>query len=452
MFCFSLKILVNILALVSGIASSWPSPVLAKLKDEAHLDENPFGELISSEAESWIGSLMSLGAVLGPIPFALLSDKIGRKPTLLILAVPLFGSFVLLAFSKVIILYYVARFLTGIAVGGSFTILPMYTAEIAEVSNRGILTSFFNGSLVLGMLVAYAVGPYLHLTLFNLFCACFTIAFFALFLIFCPESPTYLIAINKPEEAKQALERIRLKGSVKEIENELKEIQMEAERNAQGSIKDFLNNRGLIKALLISMMLVAFQPGSGCDVVQFYTQSIFEETGSDIPSDIASIVIGVVQFASALIAPIFVDRIGRKPILLLSSFIMVVGEIVLGVYFYLNSETDVDTSAIQWLPIVSLIVYVIGFNYGFAPLPWTIMGEIFPSHVKTIACGITASFVWIISFATTRSFLGISEAITIGGTFWMFAGISCLAGVFVMFAVPETKGKTFSEIQEIFKM
>lgn len=446
------KISANILALICGIASTWSSPVLTKLKDENNLDENPFGEVISTEAESWIGSLLSLGAVLGPIPFGLLSDKIGRKLTLLILATPLLVSFILLAFSKLIILYYISRFMAGVAVGGSFTILPMYTAEIAEVFNRGILTSFFNGSLVLGMLVAYVVGPYVHLKVFNLICACFVVAFIVLFIILCPESPTYLVAINKPEVARQALERIRIRDSAKEIENEMLEIKTEAENNAQGSLKDFFNNKGLIKALAIAMMLIFFQPGSGCDVVQFYTQPIFEETGSDIPSDIASIIIGIVQVLSALIAPFFVDCAGRKSLLILSALVMVLGEAPLGVFFYLNSETDTDTTSIQWLPVLCLILYVVGFNYGFGPLPWTIVGEIFPSHVKTMACGITTSFVFMVSFVTTKFFLTISEEISTGGAFWIFAGLSFLAGVCVMLFVPETKGKTFSQIQKEFKM
>lgn len=395
---------------------------------------------------------MSLGAVLGPIPFALLSDKIGRRPTILILALPLLVSYALLAFSKQMVLYYIARFLGGVGVGGCFSIMPMYTAEIAEISNRGILTSFFNGNLVLGMLIAYSVGPYVHLQVFNLICGGFVVAFVVLFFVFCPESPTYLIANNKSEAAKKALEKVRIKGTAKDIENELQEIKTEAENNAQGSIRDFFSNRGLLKALLIAMMLVFFQPGSGCDVVQFYTQPIFEETGSDIPSDISTIIVGAVQVISAIIAPFFVDCAGRKPLLLISSIVMTLGEAPLGVFFFLKNQTDVDVTSIQWLPIVCLILYVLGFNYGFAPLPWTIMGEIFPSHVKTLACGITASFTWVISFATTRFFLTLTEAIGIGPTFWLFAGSSFLAGVCVMLFVPETKGKTFSEIQKQFKM
>lgn len=437
--------------MVCGITSTWSSPVLVKLEDENYLNENPFGALLTSDEESWIGSLMSLGAMLGPIPWALISDKIGRKPTLLLLSIPLFVSFIVLAFAKVLLLYYIARFMAGLAMGGSFTVIPMYIAEIAEVSNRGVLTALFNGLLVLGMFVSYAVGPYVHLVTFNLICASSALVFFMLFLVFCPESPTYLVAANRPEEAKRALTRVRITGTVKEIESELQEIKREAENNAQGSIRDFWRNRGLLKTLLMVMVLVGFQPLSGCDVVQFYTQTIFEETGTDIPSDIAAIIVGAVQMVFGLVAPFFADHVGRKPMLLLSSLVMVLAEVPLGIYFYLN-HIGHDTTKIQWLPILCLILYVIAFNFGFGPLAWTVMGEVFPSHVKTVACGITASFVWLCSFTTTRFFFSIADGIGTGGAFWLFAAFSLLAGIFVLVVVPETKGKTFLEIQKKLKM
>lgn len=436
------------MSLICGISSGWPSPVLVKLTDENYLDENPFGELISSDAESWIGSLLSLGAVLGPIPFGLLSDKIGRKYTLLLLSIPMLICYIILAFSKVIVLYYIARFILGTATGGAFTVLPMYVAEISEVSNRGILTSLFNGMVTFGILFSYVVGSYVHLTVFNLICGSISVAFILLFLVFCPESPTYLVALNKTELAKAALQKIRLKGNLKEIEEELQEIEHESQNHAQQSFKDFFQNRGLMRTLLMSMTLIVFQPFSGCDCVLFYSQSIFEKANTGIPSHIASIIVGSVQFLSGQIALLFVDRSGRKPLLMLSSLFMVLSEVPLGVYFFLNAKTDVDVSSISWLPIVCLLVYSTAFSFGFGPVAWTVTSEVFPSHVRTLGCGITTTIVWTVSFATTSTFLRISEAISTGGTFWIFSGFAFLGGLFVYFVVPETKGKTFTEIQK----
>lgn len=436
--------------MASGIACTWSSPVLAILTDEDKLPDNPFGTVITSEQESWIGSLLALGAVLGPLPCGLLADKIGRKPTLLVLAAPILVSFTILAFAKTIPLYYIARFMVGFSVGGAYTVLPIFISEIAEVSNRGILSSTFNGVLTLGMLISYALGPYVSIVVFNVICAVFPAIYAVLLLIFVPESPVYLLKKNRQEDARVALKVLRAANSEKELMEELREMELEIENSAQGSVRDLFRNKGLVKALVISVSLAAFQPLSGIDVVQFYTQTIFEATGSSIPAEISSIIMGSVQFLAGFITPLFVERLGRKVLLLLSAIGMVISEIPLGVYFYLNTETDYDVEKIFWLPTVSLMVYIVAFNYGFGPLPWTVMGEVFPSSVKSVASGLTASICWTLSFIMTRFFLTISDAITIGVTFWLFASFCLLAGIFVVTVVPETKGKTFAEIQQQF--
>lgn len=436
--------------MVSGIACTWSSPVLAILTDEEKVSENPFGSVITSEEESWIGSLLALGAVLGPLPCGLLADRIGRKPTLLLLATPVLVSFIILAFAKTIPLYYIARFMVGFSVGGAYTVLPIFISEIAEVSNRGILSSTFNGVLTLGMLISYSLGPYVSIMVFNIICAIFPLIYVVLLFFFVPESPVYYMKKNRREDAQMALKTLRAANTEKELMEELREMELEIETSAEGSIKDLFRNKGLVKALIISVSLASFQPLSGIDVVQFYTQTIFEATGSSMPAEISSILMGSVQFLAGFITPLFVERLGRKVLLLASAIGMVISEVPLGIYFYLNTETDFDVEKIFWLPTVSLMVYIVAFNYGFGPLPWTVMGEVFPSSVKSIASGLTASICWTLSFIMTRFFLTISDAITIGVTFWLFASFCFIAGIFVITIVPETKGKTFAEIQKQF--
>lgn len=341
--------------------------------------------------------------------------------------------------------------MVGFSVGGAYTVLPIFISEIAEVSNRGILSSTFNGVLTLGMLISYALGPYVNIMTFNLICAIFPALYAILLFVFVPESPVYFMKNHRHAEAVVALKVLRATSGEKQLAEELHEMEQEIENSSKGSLKDLFTNRGLVKALIISVSLAAFQPLSGIDVVQFYTQTIFEATGSSIPAEISSIIMGSVQFLAGFITPLFVERLGRRVLLLLSAIGMVISEVPLGIYFYLNDQTDFDAEQIFWLPTVSLMVYIVAFNYGFGPLPWTVMGEVFPSNVKSVASGMTASICWTLSFIMTRFFLTISEAITIAATFWLFAGFCLLAGVFVVTIVPETKGKTFAEIQKLFK-
>lgn len=126
----------SLLTLTCGISLSWSSPIIVKLKDKNNTDDNPLGHIISDEEDSWIASLLSLGAVLGPFPAGYLTQNFGRKFALQAAAAAHFMCYVILAFSKTVTFYYIARFLGGVALGASFTIVPVFLAEIAEPKNR----------------------------------------------------------------------------------------------------------------------------------------------------------------------------------------------------------------------------------------------------------------------------------------------------------------------------
>lgn len=335
----------------------------------------------------------------------------------------------------------------GFALGGVFTVLPMYVGEVSEVHIRGILSSAFNCFLALGLLLSYIMGAYLNIMIFDIICAVVPAVFFCIFLIFIPESPAYLISKNKHELAHENLKMLRVESS-KEIENELEEMKKEVEKSREGHLKDLFTNRGLLKALTITVALVAFQQLSGINVVLFYANNIFEASGSDLPSEVSSIIIGAVQFASSFVTPLIVDRLGRRILLIFSAIGMFISETALGVYFYLNDETDTDVEAISWLPVVSLVLYIITYNCGFGPLPWTVMGEIFPSNVRSVASATTASICWLLGFILTRFFSQVSDEIGMAGSFWLFAGFCILAAVFVITYLPETKGKSLAQIHE----
>lgn len=376
-----------------------------------------------------------------------MADKLGRKLTLLILAAPFVVSFFMLAFAETIELFYASRFIAGAALGGVFTVIPMFIGEISEVSNRGMFLTSFTLFITAGILISYVIGPYMSITYFNIVCAVFPVVFIILFLLFVPESPFYLVAADKHEAAEQSLQKLRNKPK-KSLQDELEVIKDEITNSAKGSFTDLFRSRGLIKALVISLALVSFQQFSGINIVLFYAQSIFEATGSDIPAAVCSIIVGAVQFLASFVTPMVVESLGRKILLFASAVGMLISEVPLGVYFYLK-DNDNDVSAISWLPILSLIVYIITYSFGFGPLPWTVMGELFPSNVKSTASSLTASICWLLGFILTKFFTAVSEDITMAGSFWLFAGFCLLAGIFVFTFVPETKGKTFQEIQTI---
>ena len=184
------------------------------------------------------------------------------------------------------------------------------------------------------------------------------------------------------------------------------------------------------------------------DAVSLIVQLIcFQAAGSDINGNLCTIIVGIVNFASTFVATALIDRLGRKMLLYISSISMIVTLITLGGFFYAKNN-NVDMSNIGWLPLVSFVIYVIGFSLGFGPIPWLMMGEILPAKIRGSAASVATAFNWMCTFIVTKTFNDIIGLIGTGGTFWMF-GIVCVAGLgFVIFFVPETRGRSLEEIEK----
>lgn len=425
---------------------AWSSPMLERLESTG--DDNPLSAPISATAKSWIGSLLALGAAFGPFPFAFIQDKFGRKNALLIIAIPFIIAYLMSAFATHVAMFYVLRIVAGISVAGVFTVLPTYIAEVSDSAVRGMLGTSMNNFLCFGLVLSYCMGPYMPVMWYNIVAAIFPAAFFVLFFMFIPDSPYYLMGKDRGL-AESSLSFLRSKP-IADVQAELKEIEQSVEESKANTatFMDIFKSKGTTKALIISVLLCVFQQLSGINIVLFYAQNIFAASGTTLDSAIPPMIIGAVQFASSFVTPSLVERLGRKILLLGSAVGMVVSEVALGVYFYLKDD-EVDVDAISFLPVLTLVIYIISYNSGFGPLPWTVMAELFPSNVKSAAASFTVFCCWFVSFILTFFFDSVSEAIGMGGSFWIFSGCTVVAFVFTLVYVPETKGRSFQEIQQI---
>lgn len=432
---------VNLSSFASGVAIGWSSPAIVRLNGNIDPDNNPLPFKLGPEQESWIAGLFLLGAVVGPFIFGY------GKNALLICNIPVIIGFIMQAFANHVDYIYVARFLGGVGCGCIFTLAPMYMAEIAENTNRGALGCFMPIFTTAGVLFAYCVGPYLTIKWFSLVCSLPSVLFIILVFLYVPESPHYYVSKNLSIKAAQSLAKFRNQSLelVKEELEEIKQYVVESLAN-KGKCKDLFICEGLKKAFLINIMLTIIQQFSGISVLLSYMQSIFVATGSEIPSEISSIIIAAVLLLASALTPLVVDRLGRRPILLFSTLTTSISQGIIGLYFYLENN-KYDAAAISWLPLFSLIIYMLSFNLGIGPLPWVIMGEMFPPNLKSIAASIIVASNSFLAFFTAIIFPYFIIYCGMAVSFWIFS-ICCMAGcIFIHFFVLETKGKSLNEIQ-----
>lgn len=328
------------------------------------------------------------------------------------------------------------------------TVQTMYVGEISTDEFRGALGSLMQLFIVGGILFVYCVGPYVSYVALQYICMILPIMF-AVSFFFMPESPYFLVGKGRKHDAIKSLQFLRGRTS-DEVQDELSMIQssVEESQRSKGSFMDLFNNKGNFKALMICGGLISFQQLSGINVILFYSQKIFEKTGSSLEPAIATIMVGTVQVLASAVTPIVADRLGRRPILLVSAAGMAVCLGTMGIYFYMSHIESESLDAIAWLPVTSLIGFVIVYCIGFGPLPWAVLGEMFPSNIKPIASSVVASTCWVLGFLVTKFFSSVDEVIGSHWSFWSF-GIFCVIGfVFTFTMVMETKGMSLQKIQD----
>lgn len=428
-------------ALSAGTAFGWSSPAEIPM-----LEHQSAGFPIDDEQWSWVGSLLTLGAALICAVIGLIINAFGRKRSMLVMVVPFLAGWALVIWASSIEMLLVGRFLLGMSGGAYFVMAPMYIGEIAQKEIRGALGTYFQLMVTMGILLVYALGYGLSVFVFSLICAAIPIVFAAIF-VFMPETPLFLVSKNQTEDAVKSLQRLR--GADYDYSEELTELQDDEERRRMehSSVWQALKRPATIRAITISFGLMFFLQLSGINIVIFYTSSIFKAANTGIDSELATILVGVMQVLATFVASMVVDRVGRRVLLLISISVMAVCKLILGVYFLLKDQDEKSVASIGFLPVLALCLYIIVFSLGFGPIPWLMVGELFAPDMKGVAGSAAGSFSWLFAFAVTKSFASVQSAIGAGPTFFMLAGFSTVGTVFVWFIVPETKGKTLAEIQ-----
>ncbi|XP_059617699.1 uncharacterized protein LOC132262445 [Phlebotomus argentipes] len=441
----------NIAAIAFGTVVGWVSPVIpVLLTPDSSLPSGP----ISDDQASWINSSTCLGGIIGNVIFGALVDRIGRKWSLFLLSLPLATSFLLILFAQDGNYLLASRIVGGIAGGGLFIALPIYINEISEDKVRGRLGAALIVLDNTGILVGYVIGSYMTISTFP-YVVLALVAIFATTFLFFPETPYYLLLKNRPAEAEKSLKFFRgVKDDAKsdtltsiqtEFEN-MKNLINSASKKDSVTIQDLIAPT-TIRAVLISLVLLLGTDFCGVFAIVTYTTSIFQEAGSDLSPNLSAIVVAAIQVVGSLISSWLVDRAGRRVLLIVSATGTALCHTALGAHLFLKAS-GVDMSAYGWLPLSALSGAVFICNIGINNLPFFIFAEFLPPKILGFLATAFLFISWTAAFLVILYYTYIVEAFGMYTCYWFFAGFCFFEALFVLFLVPETKGKSFEAIQE----
>lgn len=405
---------------------------------------------LSTSEESIATSSVLIGAILGAIVGGYSADRVGRKRSIIAgSALFILGTFIVLA-SPGLPVFVVGRILIGIAIGLASFIVPMYISELAPERIRGSLVSLNQLFVTLGILVSYGVDSLFSADgAWRLMFACGLIPGLVLLIgmLFMPFSPRWLILKHKTDKAIRVLQKVR---GTTDVQSEISEIQETTKTETKG-IAQFKSSY-LKYPLIVGVGLAIFQQITGVNTIIYYAPTIFQFAGlsSNTAAIAATTGVGAANLIVTAIALVLVDRVGRRPLLLVGIAGMTVSLVVLGAGFVFASSSS-GSAAVGTITAVSLIAYISFFAIGLGPVFWLLISEIFPLQARGTAMSIATVANWGANFLITLVFLGLVNVLGQSGTFWLFAAIGIVAFLFTLRLVPETKGLTLEQIEDHFK-
>ncbi|MBN1915182.1 MAG: sugar porter family MFS transporter [Parachlamydiales bacterium] len=395
--------------------------------------------------EELIVSILLVGALIGAVIGGTFADRLGRRKTLFITIVLFILGTLFIIMGDSLFPFLLGRFVIGLAVGIVSLTVPLYISEMSPSESRGALVSMNQLAIVMGVLLAYNINYlFSSITEWRWMFGFGLIPIFAMLvgLCFIPETPSWLAAHGKNSLAQAILRKIHRNQQKEEsVIEPKKESPQEIVRWSH------LLEKNIRPALVVGVMLSAFQQLTGINTVFYYAPKIFQNVGFASASSaiFATLGIGLINAIMTLVALWLLDIVGRRFLLLLGMSGMVVSLGFLGSVFFIH------TALVKTIAVVSIMMYVSFFAISIGPIAWLIMAEIYPMGVRGRAMGIASFSNWTCNFLISITFLTLVDLIGSSGTFWLYAFIGILAIWFIWKKVPETKGKTLEEIQEFWK-
>lgn len=408
-----------------------------------------------------LSGAINIYSLVGALLAGWTSDRLGRRLTIVLtngfflvgpLIMTLAGGYTALM---------VGRFIAGIGVGYALVIAPVYAAEIAPASSRGLLSSlpeiFINTGVMLSYVSNFAFSALpAHLAWRLMFAAgVVPTVFLAAGVLTMPESPRWLAMKGRLDEAKAVLDRTS--DTLAEAEQRLLEIEevVDAGSNSAGgggTWNEVATKAGVRRVLATVLALQFFQQASGIDSVVLYGPRVLAMAGVTSNTLLLglNVLFGVAKAGSILIAMALADRVGRRPLLLVSTGGMTASLLVLGSVFAAFAGAK-DDAAVAAVAVAAVVAFVCTFSVGFGPLAWVYSSEILPLRLRGQGAGLGTAMNRVMSGIVTMTFISLYGAITMAGAFYLYAAVAAASFVFIYTCLPETRGRNLEDMEQLFR-
>lgn len=439
--------LVTLVAAVGGFLFGYDTAVIngANQYLKAHF-------ALNAAQEGLAGASAILGCIPGAMLAGFLSDRFGRRKVLFLCAILYAVSGILSAVPRTFSEFLAARFISGLGIGASSMICPIYVAELAPASKRGRLGSLFQLGIVTGIFLTLFVNAWIQSRgdaawnaalgwRWMLGAEVLPAALLLGLLFLVPESPRWLVQAGRDADAQRILESVTTPEQAR--------VELSAVREAlgaeQGSFSELFHTR-FRKPLLIAAALMAFSQFSGINAIMYYSTKIFTTAGVGVENAFfSSVIIGFINLLFTFVAIAFVDKGGRRLLLLIGLAIQVAALGAVGLMFH---------AGVNGPPLLAgVLFFIAAFAMALGPIPWIFSSEIFPTRVRGRAMSVATFTIWTSCYVVAQTFPMLNDNPAIGPAkaFWVYAGFSLAGFLFVLACVPETKGRSLEEIERFWK-
>ncbi|KAJ7066987.1 general substrate transporter [Mycena amicta] len=453
-----------------------------------HSFESRMGDAVADPGKKgWLVAILELGAWLGVLLTGYFADKLSRKYTIVLAVVVFCVGVIAQTTAKGPSSIFGGRFVTGLGVGSLSMVVPLYNSEISPPEVRGSLVALQQLAITFGIMVSFWIDYGTNYIGGNgatqseaawripLALQIIPALILGVGILFMPFSPRWLVNQGRDDEARAVLSHARgLPEDSDLVQIEFLEIKAQYLFEKETSEKRFpqyqdgtfvadfklgffaywslLRERSLLYRVAIGTLTMFFQQWTGINAILYYAPSIFQQLGltGNTVSLLATGVVGIAMFLATIPAVIWIDQLGRRPVLISGAFLMAFCHFIVAILTGLYHNTWPDHVAAGWVACALVWLFAIGFGYSWGPCAWIIIAEIWPLSVRGKGLSIAASSNWLNNFIvgqvtpTMLTHLGF-------GTFVFFGAFSLLGGLFVLFFVPETKGVSLEEMEEVFK-